>query len=170
MKKTIDFIDKIIEWTGRTGCVLIALLNFIVVFEVVLRYFFKSPTIFNFELTIMIYAFHFMITGAFALLHNSHVSIDIIHNMFSKKKKLILDLLGYLIFFFPFTLVIFYQGIKFSANSWMQLERSGSVWAPPLYPIKTVIPITMLLLLLQGSSIFAKKIIQLLDKGEQNHD
>ena len=62
MKKIIDFIDKIIEWTGRTGCVLIALLNFIVVFEVVLRYFFKSPTIFNFELTIMIYAFHFMIT------------------------------------------------------------------------------------------------------------
>lgn len=165
MKNFIDFIESISEWTGKTFCWALALLNGVVVVEVILRYFFNKPTIYSFELTIMIYAFHFMIVAAFALLHGSHVSIDVIYNLFSQKKRLILDLVGYVIFFFPFTIIVLYQGTKFAATSWMQLERSWSVWAPPLYPIKTVLPITMLLLVLQGIAIFVKKLHMLL-RGE----
>jgi TRAP-type mannitol/chloroaromatic compound transport system permease small subunit len=44
-------------------------------------------------------------------------------------------------------------------------ETSWSAWGPPLYPIKTVIPITAGLLLLQGISEVVKKII-FLSKGE----
>jgi TRAP-type mannitol/chloroaromatic compound transport system permease small subunit len=38
-------------------------------------------------------------------------------------------------------------------------ETSWSVWGPPLYPIKTVIPVTAALLLLQGISDVTKRII-----------
>ncbi len=166
MKKIVAIIDAMNEWTGRTFCVALAILNFIVVLEVILRYFFNSPTIYNFELTIMIYALHFMIAAGFALRHEAHVSVDIIHNLFSERNRIILDLISYIIFFFPFTIILLYQGTKFAALSWMQLERSWSVWAPPLYPIKTVLPLTMLLLLLQGIAIFIKK-LHLLLKGNE---
>ncbi|MBC2733937.1 MAG: TRAP transporter small permease subunit [Desulfobacteraceae bacterium] len=157
MYKLCLSIDKLNELIGKVSSWAIMLLAIVVVFEVIMRYFFNSPTIYSFELTLMIYGFHFMIPAAYTLLHDSHVSIDIVHNLFSKKNKLIIDIIGYIVFFFPFTGILLYQGTKFSAMSWVQLERSGSVWRPPLYYIKTVLPLTMLLLLLQGISIFYKK-------------
>lgn len=166
MKKIVGFIESMTEWTGRIFSWALALLSAIVVIEVVLRYFFNSPTIYNFELTIMIYALHFMIVAAFALLHGSHVSIDVIYNLFSERKRLILDIVGYVLFFFPFTIMVLYQGTKFAVTSWSQWERSWSVWAPPLYPIKTVLPVTMLLLILQGIAIFIRK-LHILLRGEE---
>lgn len=166
MKKIVGFIESMTEWTGRIFCWALALLSAIVVIEVVLRYFFSSPTIYNFELTIMIYALHFMIVAAFALLHGSHVSIDVLYNLFSERKRLILDIVGYVLFFFPFTIMVLYQGTKFAVTSWSQWERSWSVWAPPLYPIKTVLPVTMLLLILQGIAIFIRK-LHILLRGEE---
>jgi TRAP-type mannitol/chloroaromatic compound transport system permease small subunit len=41
--------------------------------------------------------------------------------------------------------------MRFSIQSWQQLELyPQSPWMPPIYPLKTVIPVTILLLLIQG--------------------
>ena len=37
-------------------------------------------------------------------------------------------------------------------------EKSWSIWGPPLYPIKTVIPIAAVMLLLQGISEVIKTV------------
>jgi len=68
------------------------------------------------------------------------------------------DLISYTIFFFPFVIVILIEGTKYAAESWAILEHSWSVFGPPLYPFKTVIPVTALLLLLQGGAIFIRNI------------
>ncbi len=47
----------------------------------------------------------------------------------------------------------------------MLLEKSWSDFAPPLYPIKTVIPVTAFLLLIQGFAWFYRN-IQILITGE----
>jgi len=46
----------------------------------------------------------------------------------------------------------------------MQWEHSWSAWKPPLYPFKTIIPVSLLLLLLQGLANFIREWYQL--KGE----
>lgn len=155
------FINSFNEWVGIIFSWNIIILCIIVVYEVVMRYIFNSPTIYNFELSIMIYGFHFMICAAFTLKHDFHVAIDVVHNLFSEKFKLIIDIIGYIMFFFPFTIIILYKSTQFAVTSWVELERSGSVWAPPVYYIKTVIPVTMLLLLLQGLSIIIIKVARL---------
>ena len=99
-----------------------------------------------------------MIIAGYALLHKSHVSIDILYGKCSERKKAILDIISYTIFFFPFLLIVLYQGIKYAGNSWAMLETSWSVFAPPLYLIKTVIPVMAFLLLLQGIVIFVRQI------------
>ena len=107
-----------------------------------------------------------MIVAGYTLLHKAHVSIDIVYEKFSQRTKAILDVITYSVFFFPFLLVVLYEGIKYAANSWKIAETSWSAFAPPLYPIKTVIPITAALLLIQGASIFIRR-IHMVIKGKE---
>lgn len=150
-------MDGISEWTGKYFSWIIIALMLLVVFEVVMRRFFNSPTIWSFEITIQLYALHFMIVAAYGLLHNAHVSVDIIYEKFGAKAKAILDVITYLIFFYPFMIVLLVKAIPYTAQSWAVHEKSWSAFAPPLYPIKTVIPITVVLLLIQGTSKFIRQ-------------
>jgi TRAP-type mannitol/chloroaromatic compound transport system permease small subunit len=58
-----------------------------------------------------------------------------------------------------------WSGTEYAAKSWMQLEHSWSAWKPPLYPFKTIIPVSLFLLLIQGLANFIKEWYQL--KGEK---
>lgn len=147
------------EWVGRVLCFLVVFITLLVVFEVVMRRVFGAPTIWTFETTKQLYAAHFMLLTPFALLHNSHVSVTIFYQQLSARKKAFLDILGYLIFFFPFCTIILWQGYYFAEKSWAMRETSWSVFSAPLYYVKTVIPVTAALLILQGISIFIRRII-----------
>jgi len=158
-------LDKISEWTGRIFSFIVVPLTLLIVFEVISRRIFDRPTIWTFELSNFLFGSHFMLVAAYGLLNKSHVSIDIFTMRLSPQRKEILFLAGYFLFFFPFLITILYYGIQVAAISWSIGEESWSVWHPPLYPIKTVIPITAGLLILQGISDVIKKIIFL--KGEK---
>lgn len=153
------------EWTGRIFSWTIVVLTILVVLEVILRRILNSPTIWNFEVTIQLYALHALIMGSNTLLHKGHVSIDILYDYFKPRTRAILSILSYLLFFFPFVSILLYQGIKYAHHSWSVFEKSWSVFAPPLYPIKTVIPIVSFLLLLQGFAFFVRCIKSLKNQG-----
>ncbi len=165
MEKILRGIDSISEWTGRVFCWTVLVLTILVVVEVVMRRFFNHPTVCSFEITKQVYALHFMITAAYALLHNSHVSIDIFYRKFSPRIQAFIDVLCYAVFFFPFVGIVFFQGIKLASRSWAQSEHAWSVCGSPLYPIKTVIPVTAFLLLLQGIAIFLRRLKAIFRKG-----
>jgi TRAP-type mannitol/chloroaromatic compound transport system permease small subunit len=83
----------------------------------------------------------------------------------ARRKRALLDIITYLLFFFPFIWVFLYEGIKFAQNSWAMRETMWGMFQIPIYPIKTVIPITAFLLLVQGLAIFIRQ-LYLLIKGE----
>ena len=161
MNRVLQFLENVNEWVGRVFSWVIAVLTILVVLEVIMRRCFGHPTIWNFEATKQLYAFLFMVLAAFALLHKAHVSIDIVESKMHTKVRAGLRIVSYLIFFFPFCIVVLWQGIRYASKSWAIYETSWSVFAPPLYLIKTVIPLTAFLLLLQGLSIVIKDLQQL---------
>ncbi len=60
----------------------------------------------------------------------------------------------------------FAAGYVEAAHSWDILEKSfQTAWYPPLYPFKTVIPFTAVLLITQGVSEFLKSVYAAL-RGE----
>jgi len=154
------------EWTGRIIAWLIVVLTVLVVYEVVMRRFFNIPTLWSFEINKQLYAFHFMLVAGYALLHNSHVTVDILYVKFSKRTRATIDLITYLIFFFPFLAIMLFYGIQFAANAWAIRETVWGVFAAPLYPVKTVIPVTAGLLLLQGIASFIRQ-LYIVFKGEE---
>ena len=159
LKKIVSVIDVTISWTGKIFIWAIIPLTLLSVFEIIMRRFFGSPTIWSFELITQTYGMYFMLVAAYGLLNHSHVSIDILTMKFGKTTRNILDLIGYFVFFFPFTTVCFWKSYHYALDSWMVRETSWSAFAPPLYPIKTVIAISFLLLIIQGVSESIKKIM-----------
>lgn len=160
MKTWLGLSKMIDSFSRRTGIVcsyLLIPLTLLVVYEVITRTL-KHPTVWTFEMSIFLYGAHFMLVAAYGLLHKSHVTIDLVAAHFSPKINAVLSLVCYLCMYFPLIIVFAYYGFLYSLNSWSTLERSWSIWGPPLYLIKTVIPITALMLFLQGVSEVIKNI------------
>lgn len=138
----------------------------IIVYEVFTRRVFGSPHVWTYEIITFFYGFHFMILAAYTLLHKSHVAIDIIYVRFSPKKQAVLDLVTYLLFFFPFVIILLMVGFDNAVASWATGEKTLTARLPLVLPgMKTVTPVTALLLLLQGFSIFYRR-LYFLKKGK----
>lgn len=157
IKKFIGAIDLISEWSGRAAAWLIVPLVMGTVYDVLMRYLFKAPTKWAYELTWMEYGALFMMGGAYALRHHIHVRVDIIYNLYPPRVRALFDALMYLIIFFPLYILLIVYGTKYAAYSWSIWEKSYlSYWQPPVYPIKTIMPFAFLLFLLQGIAEFIR--------------
>ena len=166
MSSLLRGIDKISEWSGKVFIWLIIPLTCLVVFEVVARRFFNSPHIWSLEVTNYLYGPHFMLVAAFTLLHKGHVAIDILYNKFRPRVRGILDIITYSVLFFPFCIIMVYQGTIFAKTSWMIHETSESAGLTVVPLVKTAIPVTFALVLLQGFANFIRSIM-LAIKGEE---
>jgi len=63
------------------------------------------------------------------------------------------DLLAYLVFFFPGLFMIFYTSVDDAWYSFQIGERSEqTAWRPIIWPFKAVVPLTCVLLMAQGVS------------------
>ena len=159
-------IDHISEITGRAVSWLVILLTLVLGYEIVARYVFGAPTKWAFDLSYMIGGAFFMLGEAFTLRHHQHVRIDIFYGRFSPKVRAGLDLLFYLVFFFPLWAGLLWFLFPYIAFSWQVGERSmQGYWQPILYPFKTVMPIGVGLFLLQGVAEFCRSLLILI-KGE----
>ncbi|HOO89700.1 MAG TPA: TRAP transporter small permease subunit [Syntrophales bacterium] len=167
MKKLSKVLDAVSEWTGTICVWIVVPLMLVMVYEVVTRRFFNRPGVWAFETAIQIYAFHFMILASYTLLKKKHISVDIVVTRWSPKTRAILEMITSLVLFFPFMVVILIEGTYYAQESWAIKEVSYTVFAPPIYPIKTLIPLTALLLLIQGVSDFLKNML-FISKGEQS--
>ena len=166
LKTILKGFDAVSEWSGRIFVWLIIPLTVVVVYEVISRRVFNAPHIWATEVTNYLYGPHFMLAAAYTLLYKSHVSIDIIYGRYSPRTRGILDIITYLVFFFPFCIIVFYQGIIFAQTSWAIGETSESAALRVVPLIKTVIPVTFGLLLIQGLANFIRSIM-LVTRGKE---
>jgi TRAP-type mannitol/chloroaromatic compound transport system permease small subunit len=156
IRKFTKICDSISDWAGQGVSWLIWPVMVLCVYEVITRRFFGSPHIWTYDVTNTFYSAHFMLLAAYTLLYRGHVSIDIVVSRFSPRTQLILSVINYLIFFFPFILVLLYVGTDSAISSWGYWEKT-SIGLPLITPImKTLTPATALLLLVQGLSESAK--------------
>jgi TRAP-type mannitol/chloroaromatic compound transport system permease small subunit len=150
-------IVRAIDWfTDMTGT-LVAWLNvplvLVVAYEVIARYAFNSPTIWSFDLTYMFYGTVFMLGAAYALHKGAHIRTDFFFEQWSVRTRGLIDSVAYLVFFFPSLIVFFWVTW---GEGWYAFQigevSEQTPWRPILWPYKMVIPLTCLLLMIQGIS------------------
>lgn len=145
----VRIINKISEISGEILMWLAWVLTFIIMWEVIARTFFNSPTEWAHELSGMVFGALSILSGAYALRYKGHVNMDLVYINLSPRGKAIMDVITFP-FFFVFCLTIIWLGWEFAWRSVQILEISQSDWAPPLWPIKLMIPLGAFLLLIQG--------------------
>lgn len=155
----IKIIEGMNKRIGKASAYLIFVFMSLMVYEVISRYFFNSPTIWVHEICGFLFAAYVALTGAWVLLEKGHVAVDIIYQYFPSKGKDLADIVVSLIALFMFS-VLFWQGYKFAWHSFTTGQHSHTLFAPLLWPVKAMLPLGSLFFLLQILADLARSIIQ----------
>lgn len=151
VSRSLLAVDRLSTFVGQAFSWCILLLTLVITYEVIARKFFAAPTNWGYDTQYMLYGLLFMFAGAYALSRNGHVRGDFLYRMLAPRRQAMLDLLLYILFFFPAIFAFMIAGFHFFELSWQQNERSMfSPSGPILWPFKGIIPIVGFLLLLQG--------------------
>ncbi len=150
MQKIGSAIDTFNEKFGFYASYLVLPLIMVVVWEVIMRYGFNAPTSWAFELTVFLYGAHYSFALAYAHKHNTHVAIDVFEARLSERPRTILRIITNVVLFLPTIGLLAYYVCVLAANSWQQWEHASSSWAPPIYPVKTLMAFGFVLFFLQG--------------------
>jgi TRAP-type mannitol/chloroaromatic compound transport system permease small subunit len=151
MKRFLFFIDSLSLWVGKAFAWLILVLTLGVSYEVLVRYALRAPTTWAFDFSYITYGAMFLMAGAYTLSRNGHVRADVVYRLWKPRTQASVDLVLYLIFFLPAVLAFMYSGWNYAEMSIR--FREVSIFSPagvPVFPLKTLIPITGFLLFLQG--------------------
>lgn len=153
-----DAIDRFQDRIGRWLYWLTLLMVVIGAYNAVVRYLDKytGMTLSSntyLELQWYLFAILFLIGAAYTLRHDAHVRVDILYTRLGPKGKAWTNLLGTVLFLFPFCILMLWVSWPAVMNSWAVLEASPDPGGLPRYPIKTVIPIAFLLVMVQGVSM-----------------
>ena len=151
IQKTIVYLDNLSDWTGRTVAWLTLLMMLVTCTIVVARYGFNIGSIALQESVIYLHGLVLMTSIAYTLRHQGHVRVDIFYARFTPGTQALIDLLGTLIFLFPFSIFLFYCSLDYVSLSWSLGESSGQPGGlPGVYLLKALIPLFSILLFLQG--------------------
>jgi len=160
MQRFIDRIDITNKYISDGLSFLFVPMTLMAMYEVVMRYFFNSPTTWVWDINVQCFCALVVLGGAHTLQQGGHVIMDIIVNKFQEKTKLIINLCVYVIFFVVLLIAIWQVGM-FAWNSLVIFERASTIFSPPVYPIKIGILIGVCLLFLQGVSLFIRDVMAL---------
>ena len=152
-------IDRLNEAVGRVVCLIAALFAVIIIYDVVMRYVFNAPTRWAFDVSKQLYGFYFVMLGGYALRHQAHVRVDLVTNALSAGVRRWVEIVGYILFFFPFAWVFLTRSYEFALTSWTQREVTYGAIQMPVYPLKAALCLAAALLLLQGISETLKLIL-----------
>lgn len=157
--RIINVIDGFTNVVGLGLSWLVAPLVVAVTWEVVARYVFDAPTIWAFDTTYMLYGTIFMLGAAYTLLKGAHIRTDMLWENYSDRTKGLVDLIAYAAFFFPGLMMIFITSLDDAIYSFQIGERGEqTAFRPILWPFKAVVPLTALLLMIQGISELLKSV------------
>jgi TRAP-type mannitol/chloroaromatic compound transport system permease small subunit len=161
LQRILFSIDRLSAWTGKAAAWIVVLSTVLISYDVAMRYLSKPlgdpiraiwfTYNYSYDMSYYLYAMLFMLGGAYALSRAQHVRGDIFYRLWPVKVQGAVDLALYLFAFFPGMIALISVGAQWAGYAWSIGERSfTSAAAPPLAPLKTVIPVAAALMAIQG--------------------
>lgn len=107
VKRADNFIDRLSLYSGEFVAYWCVIAVFVYYYEVIARYVFNSPTSWAHEGMYLMFGMQYLISGAYAMLSESHVRVDIFYAPMSVRRKALVDILTSVFFFiFAGTLLV----------------------------------------------------------------
>lgn len=134
---------------------------------VVLRYLFDIGWIWLQESVTWMHAAVFMLGAGYTLVRDEHVRVDVLYREASQRRRAATDLLGTLLCLIPVALFLAWGSLDYVAASWEIRESSreaGGLPFPVVPLVKSLIPVTALLLLVQAIVLGLRSLATLLGR------
>jgi len=146
-------IDRFTDATGKLVSLAMLFLVVSICYECFSRYALDAPTVWVMDTSYIANGSAFMLGCGYALLKGAHVRTDMLWDKYSERKKGTVDLISYLLLFFPVMIALFAISVDDAWYAFNLDERSEqSPWRPIMWPFRASIPLATLLLMIQGVS------------------
>ncbi len=166
MRVIVSRIDILNNWAGRITCLMLLPVIFAMVYEVVARKLFVAPTDWAYDTSRMLSGAMFMLGAGYALMRGVHIRADFLYRNWRGETQALVDALLYLFFYFPAMLFFFWVTFEYSLKTWTRWELTmDSALMAPLAPMRTAMPVGIVLLILQGVAELARAIHSLSPKA-----
>jgi len=165
------FIKRLVETVAWLNVALII----VILTTVILRYgFHRNGLLLGWGLVPMeelewhLYSVPFMFGLAYAITNNSHIRIDIIHMAMSKRLQHFFEIFGIIFLLMPFLLIMLDFSFDYAVYSFTHNESSQSPSGLPYrWIIKSVIPLSMLLMIIAALARLIQETALLLHHGKE---
>ncbi|MAG14666.1 MAG: hypothetical protein CL874_02120 [Dehalococcoidales bacterium] len=165
LKSAIRGIESVSEVSGKSVSLLILVLAAVVFFDVVMRYVFDRPTVWAYEVALMLSGTAMVVATAWTHKAKGHVEVDVLKLLFPAWVRLVVDLVLTLVLALPWVTLLIIGG-------WGDLlfvvelkERTMTPFEPYLWMFKWVLPTGFFLLWLQVLASFTRDLFTLI-KGK----
>jgi TRAP-type mannitol/chloroaromatic compound transport system permease small subunit len=151
LQRLVYTIDQLSKTIGHAFAWCIIILTFGTCYEVFVRYVLNDPTSWAFDMSYLMYGAVFYMAGAYTLSRGGHVRADMFYRLWSDRAQAVVELVLYVIFFFPGILALVVAGSGYGFDA-MRI-REVSVNSPagvPIWPLKMMICVGGALIALQG--------------------
>lgn len=163
----IDFINEqfgiIATWLVLIACVVSA-------GNAASRYLFSMSSNAWLEVQWYMFAGMVLLGGPLTLKMNEHVRVDLIFGAVSERTRMIIDIVGILLFLAPICVILIYFTWPWFAEAWRTGEVSPNAGGLLRWPVKLLLPLGFFLMTLQGLSELIKRIAVLRNDLNQRFD
>jgi len=129
---------------------------------VLMRYLFDTGWIWLQESVTWMHAMVFLIGAAYTLEREDHVRVDILYQRMGPRGQAWVNVLGVVVLLLPTCGLILWSSADYVSASWRVREVSQEAGGlPALYLLKSIIPVSALLLSLQGISLLLRNLLVL---------
>lgn len=144
-------VDLLSRTVGHAFAWCLVILTLGTSYEVFVRYVLNEPTSWAFDFSYLMYGAMFFMAGAYTLSRGGHVRADMFYRLWRPRTQATVELVLYVIFFFPGVLALVISGWNYGYTSMRIFESSvNSPAGVPIWPLKMLIPFGAGLLALQG--------------------
>lgn len=151
-------IDRFNSFVGRCIAWLILAAVLVSAGNAIIRKAFSMSSNAWLELQWYLFGAAFLLAAAYTLRDNEHIRVDIVYGMFSRRTQHLIDLFGHVFFLMPFTILMMFYLFPYVSLSYRSGEMSNNAGGLILWPAKSLLLISFILLVVQGVSEIIKKI------------
>ena len=163
IKAYVDGITATSKVVGMLAMYLLFGMLGILFFETISRTVFNHPWIWTVEMAQFVMAAYYTLGGAYTLIIDGHVRMDLAYAKWSPKNKALADILTFVVVMLYLGVLVL-GGIISLEYSIQYKQKSYSSWAPPVTPIKIIMLFGMLLMILQVIAEFFKDLAKVRGK------
>jgi len=155
-------IDRLNQFLGLSVAHFYLVCALITAYEVVLRYFFNAPTLWAFEVVMVVCASAWVLSGPYVTMRNSHIAITVLYQYASGGVRWWLDTFIYVVSIGSMV-ILAYSLFHPMVDAISGIERSGSSFNAPE-------PMILKTLMFVGAALYALQSLANLIRHVQGRD